>query len=156
MSLITSTFAQQIRFQTSESGFKQYNFEADDVVFGYEDIAEEFEFVDYSRDISHLGFRFVMNIDMRYLRQGQPGTGSGNFGITDMINGAYSTTLGVSVLGIGMPTISVVMEPGTTAARVRRQRIQRPFSRSFYGKGKVNSIPSWLEYAKQAPGYLLI
>lgn len=156
MSLITSTFAQQVRFETSEGGLKLYNFEADNITFGYEDIAEEFEFVDYSRDISHLGFRFFLELDMRYLRQGEDGIVSGSFGITDLINGAYSTTLGVSILGISMPVISVVMEPGTTAARVRRQRIQRPFSRSFYGKVKVDSIPSWFEYAKQAPGYLTI
>lgn len=156
MSLITSTFAQQVRFQTSEDGLKLYNFEADNITFGYEDIAEEFEFVDYSRDISHLGYRFFLDLDMRYLRKGGRGPGSGGFGIVDLINGAYSTTLGVSVLGISMPVISVVMEPGSSSARVRRQRIGRPFSRSFYGKVKVDSIPSWFEYAKQAPGYLTI
>lgn len=154
MSLVTAKFVQSVTFETTMFGVQAVSYEADNLTFGFEQIGEQYTFLDDSEEVVFRGFRFVMGFQSRYMRKADGNSG----GITDVINISRlpGVTTKVRIDGIGMPFTEVYFPIENRLIGVRRQRIIPAFDFSLRAKEKEEVMPEWFRFTKDAPGYLTV
>lgn len=147
MSLATAKFTQKIRITASGVSVIDYDFEVDSLTFGFPEIAETYEFWDFSREKVSLGFRFFCAFNSRFLRRADASSD-----IRSVLN--TSDPLTFLIDGIGMTEEPVIIEPVQNQISVQRQRIIRNYDFVVTGVNKVDTIPSWFTVTANKPGYL--
>lgn len=145
MSLVTAKYVQKIRIIDSDT--TAYEFEVDSLLFGFPEIAETYEFWDFSREKVTLGFRFFCAFNSRYLRRADASSD-----IRTILNRKEPVLF--VIRGIGMTGVTCIIEPVSNQISVQRQRILRNYDFTVTGVDKVSTIPSWFTVTAAKPGYL--
>lgn len=144
MSLATAKHTQEIRITVDGVN---YAFEVDGLQFGYPEIAEMYEFWDFSREKVTIGYRFFCAFNSRFLRRADASSD-----IRTVLNLKKPITF--QIRGIGMDAELCNIEPVNNQISVNRQRILRNYDFTVTGVNKVDTIPSWYTITYQKPGYL--
>jgi len=155
MSLVTAKFVQTVTFEYKEIIEPQtYKFEVDNLTFGFEQIGEQFTFLNDDEQVVNRGWRFVMGFQSRYMRKADSTTAD----FTQLLNDAY-LPIGdtrVRIEGIDMPLITINFPIENRSIQVRRQRLIPSFDFTVRAISKATVLPSWFRFVKDSPGYLTI
>jgi hypothetical protein len=148
MSLVTAKFAQKCRFAINDGiTVTNYDFEIDNLQFGFSEIAEMFELWNRKKEKVTLGWRFVANFSSRYLRAAAVGSE-----IVDVINSVHPKTF--LILDIGMSAVPVNILPLANTINIANQKIIPNYDFTVEAIDTVSTVPSWFKFTKAKPGYL--
>ena len=146
MSLVTSKFAQKCRITATTGSPTNYDFEIDNLQFGFLERFENFTLWNRKVEKVVIDYRFTARFSSRFLRAGATGSE-----MVDVINETRPLTF--LILDIGMTAVPVNFYPNNIIS-ITNQRIIPDFDFQVEGIDPVSTVPAWFKFTRAKPGYL--
>jgi hypothetical protein len=157
MSLIVK-YAKQVRFRSEdEGGAHEIDYEARDIVVGFEERRRDYELVDGTLVQKVEYYRFFLTLRSPYLRRGtlstSPGDPNKDF-ITLLQELDEHGSVEVSVPEYATGYYEVVKGSSGIDIATNRQVVIPELDYTFRAKGTVATLPNWMQFTRPRPGYL--
>lgn len=155
MSLLVK-HAKQVKFKSEDIGGEYVvDFEARDIVVGFEERRRDYELVDGTLVQEVEYYRFFLTLRSPFLRKGTQDTSGAGKDFIDILNQLDEDgEIEVQVPEYSTGYYKVIKGSSGISIATNRQIVVPEIDYTFRAVGTVSELPAWMRFTRPRPGYL--